>query len=88
MERLVFHEIFPVLGTLIFPGFSPVCRYFNFFKITLYMVYAVVCGDFEEIFQSSPVCIPWCGVETFELFEKFPCVGPYYKHCTLPSACL
>ena len=34
------------------------------------MVYAVVCREFEEIFQSSPVCTLWCVVETLSFVKS------------------
>ena len=76
VERLVFHEKFPVLGTLIFPGFSPVCRDFeNFHKFPLCVGPVLWCGDFE-IFSQSPLCVGpvlWCG--EFDFFKVPLCVG-------------
>ena len=59
VERLFFHEKLPVLGTLIFSGFSPVCGDFEKFqKISVCGLCTVMCGDFEK-FQRAPVV---CGV--------------------------
>ena len=76
MERLVFHEKFPVLGTLIFPGFSPVCRDFeNFHKVPLCVGPVLCCGDFE-IFSKLPcVWALYCGVGTLKFFKVPLCVG-------------
>ena len=77
MERLVFHEKFPVLGTLIFPGFSPVCRDFeNFHKVPL-CVGPVVCGHFE-LFPKIPLCVSPIVCENFEIFSKYPFVWTLY----------
>ena len=77
MERLVFHEKFPVLGTLIFPGFSPVCRDFeNFHKVPLCVGPVLWCGDFE-IFQSSPVCGPCTGDFAKKKTKSLVC-GKFY----------
>ena len=78
VERLFFHEKFPVLGTLIFPGFSPVCRDFeNFHKVPLCVGTVLWCGDFEN-FHKVPLCVSivLCVVEILKFFIKVPlCVG-------------
>ena len=62
MERLFFHEKFPVLGTFDF---------FLFFSLCVSPV--VWCGEFG-FFQRTPVC-GLCSVESLNFFKVPLCVG-------------
>ena len=75
MERLVFPEKFPVLGTLIFPVFPLCVETLKIFKNFL-CVWALWYGMESLNFFKVPLCVGyvvWCG--EFDFFKVPLCVG-------------